>query len=130
MEQWSACLAKLEHSTRPAAGEVGAIIDELSALPYPLDFTRDPNAIGSLLCGVCRLARLDAQVSLAQVCELFVQLTTKHTVVISEGHIRDVVAFLCSAIEAPEVDAWQRAGLMRALSAIVYGNGERCSHVM
>lgn len=130
MEQWNMCLTKLRASTRPDAASTETIIRELSALPYPLDFGRDTDAIGNLLCDLCRLARLDSKVSLVAVSELATLLTTKHAVAISEGSMQTIVTFLCAAIEGEPDDVRQRGELLRALSAILYGNGQRCANLM
>lgn len=74
-------------------------------------------------------ARLDSRVSLTRVSELATTLTTKHTVFISEGSMQTIVTFLCSAIESTEADGRQRSALLRALSAILYGNGQRCANL-
>jgi hypothetical protein len=129
-KQWDDCLAKLRSSTRPDVAAIEQIIRELGGLPYPLDFCRKADTVGDLLCDLCRLARLDSRVSLVAVSELATTLTTKHSTVISEGNMQTIVAFLCSAIEAQEVDIRQRSELLRALSAILYGNGQRCANLM
>ena len=128
-ERWEQCLAKLRASTRPDAAAIEDIMQDLAGLPYPLDFCREPDTVGNLLCDLCRLARLDARVSLVPVCELATTLTTKHSTFISEGNMQTIVTFLCSAIESPDSDVRQRSALLRALSAILYGNGQQCANL-
>jgi len=60
-EQWEACLARLRASSRPDAAAVEEIIRDLVGLPYPLDFCREADVVGNLLCDLCRLARLVRQ---------------------------------------------------------------------
>ena len=43
--------------------------------------------------------------------------------------MQTIVTFLCSAIESTEADGRQRSALLRALSAILYGNGQRCANL-
>lgn len=129
-ERWEQCLAKLRASTRPDATAIEDIMQDLAGLPYPLDFCEhEADAVGNLLCDLCRLARLDSRVSLVRVSDLATTLTTKHSVYISEGNMQTIVTFVCSAIDSPEVDVRQRSALLRALSAILYGNGQRCANL-
>ena len=57
-EQWETCLAKLRASSRPDADAIEKIIRDLVGMPYPLDFCREADVVGNLLCDLCRLARL------------------------------------------------------------------------
>lgn len=57
-EQWEQCLAKLRASTRPDAAAIEEIIRALLGLPYPLDFCKEADAVGVLLCDICRLVRM------------------------------------------------------------------------
>jgi hypothetical protein len=59
--QWETCLAKLRASSRPDAAAIEEIIRDLVGMPYPLDFCREADVVGNLLCDLCRLARLVRQ---------------------------------------------------------------------
>ena len=131
-ERWDTCHGRLMQADRPSVEEIRDLMGELANIPYPIEFRKAE--IGSMLASLCRLCRYNAQVSLAQLCELIVIITSKHQSAVPENNMREIVTFLCANADGSAsdgaVDASTRHRLLRALSAVVYGNGERCAHLI
>eukprot|EP01047_Picozoa_sp_COSAG01_P073829 COSAG01_NODE_12152_length_1792_cov_1.943296_1_plen_295_part_01 len=117
--RWDACIQQLGQSTRPSAAEISDVMAQLAALPYPLSPPFKPDEIGKALSTLCRLARLNLDVPLHQLCELIVTLCSKHrdqpsgssagaggghhhysqgASAISEGNMQTIVTFLCTNV--------------------------------
>ncbi|XP_038058799.1 HEAT repeat-containing protein 6-like [Patiria miniata] len=116
-------LAMVSESGEKQKNELNSLLDELNSLAYSVQGLVEQEP-GRLLCQACVLVPLQEELLVTKVCQLIV-IITHQKVALSQATVETLLEYITSAIR--QCQPWTLPEALRALGAVVYENGPKCS---
>ncbi|XP_022108453.1 HEAT repeat-containing protein 6-like [Acanthaster planci] len=106
--------------------ELNSLLDELNSLAYSVKGLVEQEP-GRLLCQACTLVPLQEELLVTKVCQLIV-IITHQKVSLSQATVETLLEYVTAAVR--QCQPWILPEALRALGAVVYENGPKCSQFL
>ncbi|XP_071789810.1 HEAT repeat-containing protein 6-like [Asterias amurensis] len=122
----SRLLGMVAESGEKHKNELNSLLDELNSLAYSVQGLVEQEP-GRLLSQACMLVPLQEELLVTKVCQLIV-IITHQKVVLSKATVETLLEYITNAMR--QCQPWTLPETLRALGAVVYENGPKCSQFL